>query len=232
MEFGLFAIPGVGEALVAVTTGCPTRRHSHDGYSIGIFDQPVEIWSRGALHQVNPGMVIALEPGEAHGGEGTAQNVRQHGLFIYSQFMEGEFGSLQPFTLPQAVFSDRQLSERLLVAISTRAADRLKSCLHDLFARHARRVADERVGGPIVQTLDPRLNRFQRYRLCRSTTGLSPSELGRITKVEAARSLIRKGLPLAEVALIAGFADQAHMTRQMREMWGITPGTFRRNTAA
>lgn len=33
------------------------------------------------------------------------------------------------------------------------------------------------------------------------------------------------GAPLAEVAVDAGFADQAHLTRQMRRTFGVTPAT-------
>ncbi|HVH12448.1 MAG TPA: helix-turn-helix domain-containing protein, partial [Longimicrobium sp.] len=36
------------------------------------------------------------------------------------------------------------------------------------------------------------------------------------------------GLPLARVALEAGFADQAHLTRELRRETGITPGALRR----
>jgi len=30
-------------------------------------------------------------------------------------------------------------------------------------------------------------------------------------------------MPLAQAAIAAGFSDQAHFTRQMREMMGLTP---------
>jgi transcriptional regulator GlxA family with amidase domain len=40
----------------------------------------------------------------------------------------------------------------------------------------------------------------------------------------ASRSLAR-GASLAEAALDAGFADQAHLSRSMRRVFGVTPAT-------
>ncbi|GFG84505.1 helix-turn-helix domain-containing protein [Mycolicibacter algericus] len=34
---------------------------------------------------------------------------------------------------------------------------------------------------------------------------------------------LRSGMPMAEAAVAAGFSDQAHFTRQMQEMMGLTP---------
>jgi len=39
--------------------------------------------------------------------------------------------------------------------------------------------------------------------------------------------LIETDLPLAEIAVAAGFADQSHCTRRFRELVGITPRRFR-----
>jgi AraC-like DNA-binding protein len=35
-------------------------------------------------------------------------------------------------------------------------------------------------------------------------------------------------MPLVELALVAGFADQAHFTRMFRSAFGVTPGRFAR----
>jgi AraC-like DNA-binding protein len=39
---------------------------------------------------------------------------------------------------------------------------------------------------------------------------------------------VRAGVPLAELALAAGFADQAHFTRMFRSTLGVTPGRYAR----
>lgn len=65
--------------------------------------------------------------------------------------------------------------------------------------------------------------------LFRRTTGLPPHRYVVNRRVERARLLLSATKdPLAEVARHAGFADQAHMTRQFRQVLGITPGSLRR----
>jgi AraC-like DNA-binding protein len=38
--------------------------------------------------------------------------------------------------------------------------------------------------------------------------------------------MIQAGAELADAAAGAGFADQAHMTRQFRQILGVTPGAY------
>jgi transcriptional regulator GlxA family with amidase domain len=47
----------------------------------------------------------------------------------------------------------------------------------------------------------------------------------------AAELLSDARLPLAEVALASGFADQSHLGRRFRSGYGVTPGEYRRRTA-
>ncbi|MBP6793379.1 MAG: AraC family transcriptional regulator, partial [Aeromonas sp.] len=46
-----------------------------------------------------------------------------------------------------------------------------------------------------------------------------------------ARTLLRQGQPLAEVALASGFADQAHFQRQFKRRVAATPGQYRAQLA-
>jgi AraC-like DNA-binding protein len=57
--------------------------------------------------------------------------------------------------------------------------------------------------------------------------GLSPKTLSRIFRFRQALSRIEfeRGLPLRELALHAGYADQAHMTREFRALGGFTPSS-------
>ena len=45
-------------------------------------------------------------------------------------------------------------------------------------------------------------------------------------RLDFARSRLGDGTPLADVALAAGFADQAHFTRMFRSAFGLTPGRY------
>ena len=66
-------------------------------------------------------------------------------------------------------------------------------------------------------------------RAFRRHTGLTPGAYVRRLRLEAAaRALLAGGEPIAQVALEAGFASQAHFTRAFSAHFGRPPGAFRR----
>ena len=74
-------------------------------------------------------------------------------------------------------------------------------------------------------------SRYAAYRAFRAAWGLAPSEYQRLLRLRAARQCLAAGVPPAEAAAAAGFADQAHLTRWFRRCYGITPAEFRRAAA-
>ena len=63
----------------------------------------------------------------------------------------------------------------------------------------------------------------------RKAFGCSPGEMLRRRRVDRAEELLRRrDLPLAEIALACGFADQAQLTKAFRRITGSTPGRYRR----
>ncbi len=72
-----------------------------------------------------------------------------------------------------------------------------------------------------------RVTRFQVIRDFKLTTGLTPGAYIRNRRFRLACGLIEQGLPLADAAAAAGFADQSHLSRVFRRSQGITPGMFR-----
>jgi len=74
------------------------------------------------------------------------------------------------------------------------------------------------------------LSPFHFARALKATTGMTPRALVTQRRVARARSLLLGGdLPLAEVALVCGFADQAHFTHVFGRETGSTPGAWRRS---
>jgi AraC-like DNA-binding protein len=57
----------------------------------------------------------------------------------------------------------------------------------------------------------------------RSEFGLSPKQLARVSRFQRSRELIASGTALADAAVVSGFADQPHLTREWRAMSGYTP---------
>ena len=66
-------------------------------------------------------------------------------------------------------------------------------------------------------------------RAFRSSMGVAPHSWLLTRRIEVAKQKLRDSrLPLAEVALACGFADQSHLTRVFTRMVGVSPGAWRR----
>ena len=63
---------------------------------------------------------------------------------------------------------------------------------------------------------------FRHYR------GTSVGEAIRAARVARAKTLLATSMPLAQIAAVCGFHDQAHLTRVFRAVTGTTPGAWRR----
>lgn len=64
--------------------------------------------------------------------------------------------------------------------------------------------------------------------LFRRDVGLAPKQHCRVLRFQRARvALDDPGASIADVAALAGFADQAHLTREFGAIAGITPGEYR-----
>ncbi|MBF4799286.1 AraC family transcriptional regulator [Aeromonas hydrophila] len=57
--------------------------------------------------------------------------------------------------------------------------------------------------------------------------GMTPHAYLLDQRIRHARTLLKRGEPLAEVALASGFADQAHFQRQFKRRVAATPGHYR-----
>lgn len=69
-------------------------------------------------------------------------------------------------------------------------------------------------------------------RVFRRAYGAPVTEYARRLRVRAAADRVAcTELPLARIAFEAGFADQAHLTRELRRETGLTPGALRRAAA-
>lgn len=70
-------------------------------------------------------------------------------------------------------------------------------------------------------------------RTFRRFLGCTPGAYLRRCRVERATQLLRRTrLPLAEIAMRSGFADQAHMSRAFRTALAMTPAAFRRHVSS
>jgi AraC-like DNA-binding protein len=73
------------------------------------------------------------------------------------------------------------------------------------------------------------LSERQLHRRCTAAFGYGPKVLARVVRLQSVLSLLRRdpGRSLAGVAAESGFADQAHLTREVGALTGLTPVTVR-----
>jgi AraC-like DNA-binding protein len=91
-------------------------------------------------------------------------------------------------------------------------------------------------GAKPVGTLarDARVSRRHLAQLFRVEIGATPKTMARILRFEHARDLARSvpRLGWADLAYEAGYADQAHLAREFRDLSGLSPGDLLRRDRA
>jgi AraC-like DNA-binding protein len=70
------------------------------------------------------------------------------------------------------------------------------------------------------------LSARQLQRRCRGAFGYGPKMLARILRLQRAVAMARAGTPFAAVSATAGFADQAHLARDVRALAGVPLGAL------
>lgn len=70
-------------------------------------------------------------------------------------------------------------------------------------------------------------------RLFRAEVGVAPYQYVLERRTERAKDLLARGkLSLVEIALVCGFANQAHFTKVFTRLVGVSPGAFRHSTSS
>ena len=104
------------------------------------------------------------------------------------------------------------------IRVDPRAIARARHLLHGETTRVVRSSELEAVTG---------LSRYDLARQFRAALGTSPYRYSLMRRLDRARLRLRAGAPLADVALEAGFADQAHFSRMFKSTLGVAPARYR-----
>jgi len=212
---------------------------------------------RGAVALLNPEMV---HTGQAGIPEGWAYRVLYPAVSVV-QGVSAELGAGRGAPhFPQTVVDDPR-SARLVRAAHLAAehgdmlasSSLLHAALAGLLRRHARHgslpgppasrpavraavdLLHERLTDPPSLEELARLTGLGPYpllRAFRAETGLPPHAYLNQLRVRLARRLLDSGVPPADAAASAGFADQAHLSRHFKRVVGVPPGAYQRARAA
>jgi AraC-like DNA-binding protein len=232
------------------------RPHQHDAYGIGITLAGLQTFRyRGQRHVCMPGQLHILHPGETHDGAAVAGHGLVYRIIYLAPgllrsalggrplpFVADPVQAVGPATCRLVGFLadiDEPVSDLyrtdiaaavadLLSAlagqpgrdrekIDVKAAELAREYLAAHAAEHTRAEVLERITGA---------DRFTLARHFRWAFGTSPDRYRIMRRIDLARAAIEHGVPLAQAAIDAGFADQSHMTRQFRKAYGLTPGRW------
>jgi AraC-like DNA-binding protein len=243
------------ERLAAYFPGRAFSPHRHDTYAIGITLKGVQTFQyRGELRCCLPGEGHVIHPDETHDGSpGTNEGFGYKILYVDPSLVQRALdGRPLPF-VADPVFKRPELMlelqgwladidhpiddcERVDMAASIAALlQRLCSpstrrqplCLQALRRVHELIAADPAILQPAAEL--ERVSGLDRWTLARqfrAAFGTSPSRFRTMRQLDRARLLMRRGLPLACVALDAGFSDQSHMSRVFKRAYGLTPARW------
>lgn len=70
------------------------------------------------------------------------------------------------------------------------------------------------------------LSRFHLLRVFRDATGLPPHTYLNHMRLRRAKRMLFDGCSIADTAAATGFADQSHLNRHFKAMWGVSPSAF------
>ncbi|MFE7119139.1 helix-turn-helix domain-containing protein [Streptomyces sp. NPDC057654] len=91
----------------------------------------------------------------------------------------------------------------------------------------ARTVEAMRAGRSVAAlAADVGLGERQLHRRCLAAFGYGPKTLARVLRMNRALESARAGRPYAEVAAEAGYADQAHLAREVKALAGVPLGAL------
>ncbi len=111
-----------------------------------------------------------------------------------------------------------QLLERLAAAFPIDAKIEESVARIECSGGGARIASLARAAGWSVRTLQTRFL---------AAVGLTPKEFARVLRLQATLRALGGDSPLADLACDAGFADQAHATRELKRVTGLTPARLR-----
>ncbi|HXM58947.1 MAG TPA: AraC family transcriptional regulator [Candidatus Dormibacteraeota bacterium] len=249
------AVPGVSEVFHATFAEYAYPAHAHGTWTLCIVDDGAIRYDLGRhSHGSDASMVTLLPPHVVHDGRpATSRGFRKRVLYLDGGVL-GEH--LIGPAVDRPTFADPALRRSLDAVHpllggpddALEAESRLALVVERLRGHLAGRpAAPERAapGGPLAEQLRALLDAHLLEPLTLAAAGrrlgASPAHLVRCftrtfgvaphayrlgRRIEVARRRLLDGQPPADVALSAGFYDQAHFTRHFRRHVGTTPGRY------
>lgn len=243
-------MPGVVEVFHADVVDYAYPPHCHDEWTLLVVDRgAIRYDLDGRDRGAEPATVTLLPPHVVHDGRPVATGFRKRVLYLDGDVLPGASigASVDRSTHTDAALrrhvdlvhlaladDDSLRAEEHLTAAVERLADHLgrraPSARPEATSAHQLRefLEEHALGAPTLRGASQMIGRHPTHlaRSFRATFGLPPHAYVTGRRVDHARRLLVAGMPAADVAVAAGFHDQAHLTRTFRRHVGTTPARF------
>ncbi len=225
--------------------GARIGNHRHSlAYATVVLEGGYEEKTAKSLHSCTAGSIVFHEPGERHANRfGTRDTNLLNLTWIEPESVPG-FGASRVWIGRAARRLSLELASEIADADSTS-----KTAIESLAAEVAvlgtvtgnagtdipgwlhqveERLRDEYLAPPALSELarDAGVHRSHLARTFRSHFKRSVGAFVRELRLEWSAERLRRGAPIVDVALGAGFSDQSHLTRWFRRSRGLTPRAF------
>ncbi|MGW4594659.1 helix-turn-helix domain-containing protein [Streptomyces sp. NPDC004457] len=247
-------VPGVTEVFHARFTEYAYPMHVHDAWTLLIVDDGAVRYDLDRHEHGTPLDTVSLLPPHVphNGSPATPGGFRKRVVYLDSSRLGEEFigpavdspdlrdpvlrlrvGQLhaalaRPGDELEAESRLALVAEQLRLRLRRRAAG--KRHQSPVLARRLRELLDARVVEGVSLEEAGRLLHAHPAHLIRAFSGaygIAPHQYLMSRRVGRARRLLLDGVPPGEVAPVAGFYDQAHLTRHFKKLVGVTPGRYR-----
>jgi len=251
-----------GDVLIADLRAYRYAPHFHDAWSIGAIEHGrCDFTVQGVAHAAGAGELVVIAPGQVHTGGTAAGTLGYRMVYIDPAWFRDHARALHECgaRLAGPVIADAALCAQWLDALApggiapAERSARISAALFGTLAAHGEalephdsagladvcallreRMAADPSCTPDLDALAQAQNRHRTTLVKQFARryGLPPQAWLRNWRVARARVLLRGGLPLADAAQAVGFADQAHLTRVFKQVYGSPPGVLLKAGAA
>jgi AraC-like DNA-binding protein len=246
-------VAGIAEVFHARIADYRYPKHCHDTWTVLIVDHGAIRYDLDTRHHGAVGQTVSvLPPGVVHNGYPAERfgYFRKRNLYLDSDFLSLD---LVGRAVDASTFQDARLRatisalhdrltapepldvESRLALIAERLRERLRrrpSAVREpepAIADQLRQYLDGHVADNVTLRVAAQSLHRSVPHLVRSFTkryGISPHAYVVAKRVEAARTLLLRGMPAARVATEVGFHDQAHLTRHFKRHVFVTPARY------
>ncbi len=252
------AVPGIHEVFHARFVEHAYPPHTHDAWNVFIVDEGAISYDLENRHRgAAGGRVTILPPHVVHDGRpATGSGFRKRVLYMGTEVLHERLigravdePDIRDPVLRRALHALHEALRDPGEALQAEArlavvGDRIREHLGDRpdetaerpdheLASHLRELLDEHRFEALTLAEAGRIVHGSPAHLVRCFTrtfGIAPHRYLVARRIEAARSRLLDGMPVAQVAASVGFHDQAHLTRHFKRHVGTTPARYARSS--